>query len=35
MLRDKELAPNYIYNLLDADMAFCRNMREKVSKFFF
>ncbi|GAB6033651.1 hypothetical protein CHUAL_013714 [Chamberlinius hualienensis] len=29
LLRNKDEIPSYIYNLFDADMAFCHNVREK------
>lgn len=32
LIRQPETKPSYTYNQLDADMAFCANMREKVSK---
>jgi len=31
LIRQPETKPSYVYNDLDADMAFCTNMREKVS----
>lgn len=33
LIRQPETKPSYIYNQLDADMAFCTSMREKVSNF--
>ena len=31
LIRQPKTKPSYVYNDLDADMAFCTNMREKVS----